>query len=173
VLDSAALQKISALETALYQHPALKLDVTGRFDPVADKEGLKHVFIEREVKAQKFKRMLKKGDAPASVDQVVVSKEEYPEMLFQAYKHTKFPKPRTLGFVKKLPPDEMERLMLAHATVTESDLRTLAAARAQAVKDALLKSGKVAPERVFIVAETEASKEAKAAGLTRVDFSLK
>lgn len=172
VLDAAALKKLTALETALYQHPGLKLDVTGRFDPVADKEGLKHVFVEREVKAQKFKRMLKKGDAPASVDDVVVSKEEYPEMLFLAYKHTKFPKPRTLGFVKKLPPGEMERLMITHTTVSESDLRNLASARAQAVKDALLKSGKVAPRRVFITAETKPSKEAKAAGLARVDFAL-
>ncbi len=104
---------------------------------------------------------------------MVVSKEEYPEMLFLAYKHKKFPKPRTLGFVKKLPPDEMERLMLAHTTVTEDDLRQLALARAQAVKNALLKAGRVAPQRVFIAAETEASKEARAAGLARVDFSLK
>jgi len=173
VLDSAALQKVSALDTALYEHPGLNLDITGRFDPETDRKGLARAFVQREVKAQKFKKLLKKDEAPASVDAVVVTREEYPEMLFLAYKHKKFPKPRTLGFVKRLPPDEMERLMLTHTTVTDDDLRQLALARAQAVKNALLKAGRVAPQRVFIVAETEASKEARAAGLTRVDFSLK
>ncbi len=173
-LDAAALTKVEQLETALYNHPGLKLDITGRFDPEADKDGLKRVLVEREVKAQRFKELLKKGQAPASVDDVQLTKEEYATFLFEAYKHAKFPKARTvIGLVKKLPGDEMDRLLLLHTTVTEDDLRQLARARAQAVKDALLKSGKVAAERVFLAAEGSASEEAKKAGLSRVDFSLK
>ena len=173
-LDPAALKKVEHLETALYDHPGLKLDITGRFDPAADKEGLKRVFVEREVKAQRFKELLKKGQAPASVDAVQLSKEEYSKYLFEAYKHAKFPKARTvIGLVKKLPDDEMDRLLLLHTTVTEDDLRKLALARAQAVKDALLKSGKVPAERVFLAAQGAASEEAKKAGLSRVDFTLK
>ncbi len=68
VLDSAALQKVSALDTALYEHPGLNLDITGRFDPEADRKGLARAFVQREVKAQKFKKLLKKDEAPASVD---------------------------------------------------------------------------------------------------------
>ncbi len=173
-LDAAAQKKVEQLETALYSHPGLKLDITGRFDPEADKEGLKRALVEREVKAQRFKELLKKGQAPASVDAVQLTKEEYSKYLFEAYKHAKFPKARTaIGLVKKLPDDEMERLLLLHAAVTEDDLRKLALARAQGVKDALLKSGKVPAERVFLAAEGTASEEAKKAGLSRVDFTLK
>ncbi len=173
-LDAAAQKKAEQLETALYNHPGLKLDITGRFDPQADKEGLKRALVEREVKAQRFKELLKKGEAPASVDAVQLTKEEYSKYLFEAYKHAKFPKARTvIGLVKKLPDDEMDRLLVLHTTVTEDDLRKLALARAQAVKDALLKSGKVPAERVFLAAEGTASEEAKKAGLSRVDFTLK
>lgn len=173
-LDPAALQKVQQLETALYDHPGLKLDITGRVDPTADREGLRRAFVEREIKAQRFKELLKKGQAPASVDAVQLTPKEYSEYLFEAYKHAKFPKARTLiGTVKRLPDDEMKRLLLLHTTVTDEELKQLAIARAQAVKDALLKSGKVPAERVFLAAQGAASQEAKKAGLSRVDFTLK
>jgi len=41
--------------------------------------------------------------------------------------------------------------MLTHIEVKEADLRTLAFQRAMKVKDAILKSGKVESERIFIV----------------------
>ncbi len=173
-LDPAALQKVQQLETALYDHPGLKLDITGRVDPTADREGLRRAFVEREIKAQRFKELLKKGQAPASVDAVQLTPKEYSEYLFEAYKHVKFPKARTLiGTVKRLPDDEMKRLLLLHTSVTDEELKQLAIARAQAVKDALLKSGKVPAERVFLAAQGAASEEAKKAGLSRVDFTLK
>lgn len=126
------------------------------------------------MKAQRFKELLKKGQAAASVDAVQLTPKEYSEYLFEAYKRGKFPKARTvIGMVKRLPDDEMERLLLLHTTVTGDDLKRLALARAQAVKDALLKSGKVAAERVFLASEGSASEEAKKAGLSRVDFTLK
>jgi hypothetical protein len=58
--------------------------------------------------------------------------------------------------------------------VTEEDLRLLADARAQAAKQWLVETGKIATERVFIVAS-----KLDAAGIqdkgkpTRVDFALK
>ena len=92
-----------------------------------------------------------------------------------AYKAEKFPKPRTwLGFVKSLPVPEMEKLMLTHIEIKDDDLRQLASRRALAVKDYIVKSGKVTADRVFLIEPKSLAPEKKE-GLkdSRVDFRLK
>jgi hypothetical protein len=77
-----------------------------------------------------------------------------------AYKAEKFPKPRNvLGFAKSLPVPEMEKLMLTNIAITDNDLRSLAAQRAMKVKDIILKSGKIQPERAFIIEPRSLSPE--------------
>ena len=172
-LDATATGRLDALVKALTQRPALKLDVEGKADAEKDPEGLRRVLFERKVKARKAEELAKKGEA-VPVDDVVVSKEEWPEYLERAYRKEKFPKPRTaLGFVKKLPPEEMEKLMLTNIQVTPDDLRQLALERATAVKDYLLAGGKVAPDRVFLVEPGAAQKPKPGETLSRVDFTLK
>jgi hypothetical protein len=92
-----------------------------------------------------------------------------------AYKEEKFPKPSNfLGIAKDLPDPEMEKLMLTHIEIKEGDLRTLAAQRAMKVKDAILKSGQVEPERVFILEPKSLAPEKKEKLKdSRVDFKLK
>jgi hypothetical protein len=76
--------------------------------------------------------------------------------------------------LKDLPVAEMERLMLSNAEVGEGDLQQLANARAQAAKGWLVETGKVAPERVFIVSSKTGAGDIKDQGkATRADFSLK
>jgi hypothetical protein len=58
--------------------------------------------------------------------------------------------------------------------VTDDDLRALASRRALAVKDYILKSKKVEPERVFLVEPKSLSPEKKEKPSdSRVDFKLK
>ncbi len=166
-LDEAAKKKLDALAKALENRPALKLEATGRFSGDKDREGLKRLRLERKVKAQKLADLAKKGEAPSSVDDVVVEEKEYETWLVRAYKKEKFPKPRNmLGVAKSLPAPEMENLMLANLPVTDDDLRQLALARANAVKDYLTGPAKVEAARVFVLepGKTPAS---------RVDFSLR
>ncbi len=172
-LDATATGRLDALAKALAQRPALKLDVEGKADAEKDPEGLKRALFERKVKARKAEELARKG-AAVPVDDVVVSKEEWPEYLERAYRKEKFPKPRTaLGFVKKLPPEEMEKLMLTNIQVGPDDLRQLALERATAVKDYLLSGGKVAADRVFLVEPGAARKPKPGETLARVDFVLK
>ena len=49
------------------------------------------------------------------------------------------------------PPDPMEAILLATFPVDESDLETLAASRAKAVRAYLLQSGKVEAARLFLM----------------------
>jgi len=127
------------------------------------------------VKAQKLKEMVKKGQPVVPVDDIKIEPPEYEKYLKIAYKEEKFPKPKNvIGMAKDLPAPEMEKLMLTHIEIKESDLRTLASQRSMKVKDAILKSGQVEPERVFIL-EPKSLTPAKKEKVkdSRVDFKLK
>jgi len=174
-LDGEDVGKLKNLAKALTERPGLKLDVAGRVEPDADREGLKRASIDRKVKAQKFDDLRREGKAPASADAVKVEPAEYEKYLRRAYGDEKFPKPRNaIGFARDLPVPEMEKLMLTHAQVTDEDLRLLANARAQAAKDWIVDEGKVAAERVFLVAPKLTADGIKDKGKpTRVDFAVK
>ena len=67
----------------------------------------------------------------------------------------------------------MEKLMLANTVVTDDDLVTLANQRAQLAKDAITKDGKVALDRVYLLApKLDAKGDEKRKG-SRVDFALR
>jgi uncharacterized membrane protein len=125
-----AQAKLQSIGKALADRPALKLDIAGRVDPEADREGLRKASLERQVRAQKAKELGKAADAA----DVAVDAAEYPKYLAAAYRAADFPKPRNvIGFVKDLPVPEMETLLLSHASATDEDLRRLAYERAHSV----------------------------------------
>ena len=174
-LVSGDQRKLENLAKALNERPGLKLEVTGRVEAGADREGLKRASIDGKVKAQKFSELRRAGTAPASVDAVTVEPGEYEKYLQRAYGEETFPKPRNvIGIAKTLPVAEMENLMLAHTQIAEDDLRLLANARAQAAKEWLVSEGKVPAERVFIIAPKLTAEDIKDKGKpTRADFALK
>ena len=171
-INEAAGKKLEMLAKALSERSALKLEITGRADPEADQEGIKRVAMERAMKAEKLKDIMKKGGEGDSLDSVEIAPDEYKNYLARAYKNAKFPKPRNLvGMQKELPVEEMEKLMLTNQPVSDDDVRQLAKQRAENVQAWLIDQGKVPPERVFLTPpKTEADDKAKA---SRVDFSLR
>ncbi|MEO6163426.1 MAG: DUF748 domain-containing protein, partial [Candidatus Binatia bacterium] len=176
-LNQTAQTKIATLAKALNNRPSINLELTGRVDPASDLEGLKRVGIERKAKAQKMRDLVRQGQAQRSLDDIQFDKDEYPKYLKAAYGEEIFPKPRNLiGLAVDLPVAEMEKLMMQHAKATDDDMRQLASQRAQAVRDALLASGQVGTERIFIVAAKPLSNEeqVKLKGKpNRVDFNMK
>jgi uncharacterized protein involved in outer membrane biogenesis len=175
-LSQTAEAKTKTLANAMTNRPGLKLEITGRAEPGGDLEGLKRVSIENKVRAQKLKDLARQGNAPKSVEEVQVSKEEYERYLRAAYDTESFPKPRNLiGLAQTLPVPEMENLMLKHAAVSDGDVRALANRRAQVVRDRLL-AANISADRLFIIAAKPAAKEEQAktkARPSRVDFSLR
>ena len=175
MLTTQAQDKLGTLQKGLIERPGIKLDITPRADPQADREGLRRYRYEQQLKAQKLKDLVKQGAAVKSVDEVTMEQQEYEKYLLRAYKEAKFPKPRNaIGLPKSLPPDEMEKLMLTSTQVTDDDLLKLANERGQAVKDHLTRSGEVALERVFLIAPmvTPPKPGDKLKG-SRADFALK
>ena len=175
VIAEQNMKKIDTLVKALHDRPSLKLDVEGHVDLEKDKDGLIQYLFSKKIKAQKLNEMVKKGQPAVPVDEVKVEPAEYEKYLKMAYKEEKFPKPRNfLGMAKDLPAPEMEKLMLTHIEVKEGDLRTLASQRSMKVKDTILKSGQVEPERVFILEpKSLAPQKKEKLKDCRVDFKLK
>lgn len=171
-ISEPAGKKLETLAKALSERAALKLEITGRADPEADKEGIKRVAIERLMKAEKMKDVLKKSGEGNSLDSIEIGADEYRTYLTRAYKEAKFPKPRNMvGLQKELPVEDMEKLMLANQPVTDDDVRALAARRAETVQGWLTEQGKVPVERIFLLPpKIVADEKAKT---SRVDFSLR
>jgi len=155
-------KKIDTLIKALSDRPALKLDIEGHVDLERDREGLKQFLFQRKLRAEKLKEIVKKRQPAVPVDEVKIEPQEYQKYLKLAYKKEKFPKPKNiLGMAKDIPAPEMEKLMLTHIEIKESDLRSLANQRAMSVKDAISKLGKIESERIFILEPKSLSPEKK------------
>jgi hypothetical protein len=174
-ITDAAAKKIGIVTKALYDRPALKLDIEGYVSPEEDKEGLRRYLFTRKVKTQKLRDRAKRGQEAPPVDEVKVEPEEYEKYLRKAYKAEKFPKPRNIiGLAKDLPVSEMEKLMITNIDVTNDDLRQLASRRAQEARNMILKAGKVEPARVFVLDSKSLGPEKKENVRDgRVDFRLR
>jgi hypothetical protein len=156
------LKKIDTLIKALSERPALKLDIEGHVDLEKDREGLKQFLFQRKLKAQKLKEIVKKNQPAVPVDEVQIDPKEHEKYLKLAYKEEKFPKPKNiLGMTKDIPGPEMEKLILTHIEIKESDLRALANLRAMNVRGAILKPGKIESEKIFILEPKSLSPEKK------------
>ncbi|MGH7411954.1 MAG: DUF748 domain-containing protein, partial [Candidatus Methylomirabilis sp.] len=168
-------QKLDTLIKALSERPSLKLEIEGHVDAERDKEGLRQYFFDRKLKAQKLKERVKQGAQPLPVDEMKIEPHEYEKYLRIAYKAEKFPKPRNfLGFEKSLPVPEMEKLMFTNIVATDNDMRLLASQRSMRVKDMILQSGKIEPERLFIIEPKSLSPERREKIKdSRVDFRMK
>ena len=79
-----------------------------------------------------------------------------------------------MGLLKTLPDDEMKKLMLENLKVTDDDLKGLAEARAQEVRDYLVETGKIDPARIFLIKANALSPEKIDKALnSRVSLSIK
>jgi hypothetical protein len=168
-------QKLDTLVQALYDRPALNVEIEGHVDTEQDKEGLTQYFFEKQLKAQKYEDVVKKDSPNISVDQITIEPEEYEEYLWEAYKESDFKKEKNfIGLTKKLEVPEMEQLLREHINIDEDDLRLLAVQRAQRVKDYILESDKVESERIFLIEPQSLAPERKE-GLrdSRVDLRLR
>jgi len=174
-ISPEAQKKLDTLTEALYERPSLDLDVEGHIDIEKDKEGLMAYLFDKKLRAQKLKRMTKKGSPVIPIDEVKIEPDEYEEYLKKAYKAETFKKPKNLiGLNKSLPAPEMEKLIRENMTVQDDDLKQLALERAKAVEAYLLQSEKIEPERIFLVKPKSLVPEKKG-GLkdSRVNLSLK
>lgn len=158
---------------ALYDHPAVKVELTGQADPAEDGKALTKSHFERLLKVQKLKDLAGK-EAASDVDAIEIGAEEYNRYLKKAYQAADFKRPRNfLGMLKDIPPKEMQKLLYDHIVITDNELRDLAVARAKAVQDVLIEKGPVEPARIFLIEPQGASSAAKGQKGRRVEIAIK
>jgi hypothetical protein len=169
----AGRSKLDTLAKALFERPALHLEIEGHASPVRDREALRRQQLQRKVKAQKMKETVAAGGDTST--NVIVTDTEYPKYLKRAYEaETGIAKPKNaLGMLKEIPVSEMERLMLGAIVIIDDDLRLLARQRAQTAREQMLRSKKIETERVFLVEPKSIEPEHKEKVRdSRVDFRL-
>ena len=139
-----AEEQLGKLIQIMHERPALRLEMQGHAAPEAEEEALRNFRFVGKLKAQKLKDMRAAGSRRAPQEEIRIEPEEYERILRRVYQAENFPKPRDeSGDLKVLPPEEMEKLMRNHIRLTEEDFQVLADQRAEAVRDHILKSGKV------------------------------
>src|SRR5262249_44644820 len=135
------------------------------------REGLREARLDYEIKRRKAEDEHQNVEI-AAINQAEVTPDEYNKYLWRVYKSADFAKPRgVLGMVKRLPPDEMKKLLLATIVLTDEDLRQLAEARAASVYHAL--TTRIVPSRLLVTAPKLNVQGISGGVTTRVDFSLK
>ena len=174
-LGKPATDKLQSLARALTDRPALKVDLTGRADPATDTEALRKLTLERQLVALKRRAAAQATDGAGGGDDTEsLSGAERTRFLTQAYRSATFERPRNaLRMLREVPEADMERMLLEHTQVSDSEVGDLASRRAQRAKDWLVENGKIAGERLFVLAPKTDVKELKGAGPARVDLALK
>ena len=170
-IDEEYTKRLETIANVLYDRPGLKMDIKGNVNAAQETDALHNIQFERLVKNEKYKKISKKKDAALSLDEITVEPDEYKKFLKIAYKEATFEKPKNaIGLTKRLPPEEMEKLLRDNIIITEDDLRLLAIERANQVKSFLVEAGPVEPERIFII-EPAINKDTD--GAPRVDIVIK
>ncbi|CCO23167.1 DUF748 domain-containing protein [Maridesulfovibrio hydrothermalis] len=144
------LAKVESVAKAMQDRPGLKLEISGFTSP-DDIPALEEMAFRRQVAMPKFLELEGDENAPDSVDEVVVSEEEYPEYLEAAYKDATFERPTNfLGIVTAQPLPDMEKALRDHIKITDTQLAELSRSRAEIIRTLLTEKFGVAPERVFL-----------------------
>lgn len=153
-LSATEKDKLQRMAQALMDRPSLEVEVSGFIDPDNDAEGYRREQLTMQIKRLKYLDLIKQGELSegAKEEDVTIPAEEYLDYLWKVYRKADFPKPRNyFGMTKKLPETEMEKLIYANTPVAEDTLAELAQTRALTVQNFLIKEGKLAPERIFLI----------------------
>ncbi len=146
-------EKLARLAQALAERPGLKIEAKAFIDPENDPEGYRRETLAARIRELAYREMVSKELLPEGTDMstLAVPAEDYADYLWDIYRQGDFPKPRNfIGMIKKLPVEEMEKLLYVNTTVDQDTLAELALARAVAVQNYLTVNAGLAKDRVFL-----------------------
>jgi hypothetical protein len=84
-LTADGMKKLDSLQKALFDRPALRLEITGGIDPDADREGLQRAALDRDIRARLWQKLSKAERATSSVDQLPLAPEIRAEWVRKIY----------------------------------------------------------------------------------------
>ncbi|MBE9582003.1 MAG: DUF748 domain-containing protein [Proteobacteria bacterium] len=156
-LGAEQIRKLDKLVKALYERPALRLEIKGAADTEYDRVALAEAELLSQLKRAKLEELGAAGlPVPARTEDISLSDDDYARLITQAYVD-KF------GEHPKTPPSEPPKIepgvliatakqrLIENMPVDETSLRHLAQERARQIKGHLIQKGEIPDERVFIV----------------------
>ncbi len=161
----AAQERFGLLARSLGQRPALGLELEGTAGEEQDGPALRRAALERSLRRARAATL---RPPPASPDELALSRDERARLVREAYDAAFPPGARKPGEAAPSPA-EMEERLAARAEVPADAYRSLAAARAQRAREALLAAG-LDQARLFLVQGGERAAKERGA---RVYFSVK
>ncbi len=150
-LTAESLPRLSKLQQALIDRPALKLDITVHIDPLNELGDIRRTRLMSRMQAERRKHS-PASDTTADTPPNRWGEADYGQWLQRLYDSTSVPnKPRNvIGIAKKIPLADMESLLMSAINVSDDALRELAQERAAAVRNVL--GDQVPTERLFTLA---------------------
>ena len=172
-LDPEQQTKLAELAEVLFKRPSLTLEISAFADRDNDPEAFRHNQLQQRLLDIKQRELEIKNSPEAQAKQLAITAEEYPELLAYAYKEATFPRPRTsLGTLKELPVEEMEKLLLSNILAGDEELGELAKQRALVVRDALQTLQPELKPRLFLKQTNIFQKPAEDNSASRVEFGI-
>jgi len=174
-LDEAGRSRLASVGKGMAERPSLRLELSGRVDPEADRAALRQAKVQAAVRAQVARDRVRRGEAAPPLAQLVPTRDEYEAALRVVYRQAPIARPRNaLGLTRDLPVPEMETLLLTASQVGDEDLSALSAERARAVEAWLVSEAGLSPERIFRVpAKDDAQPSGGKRSAARVDLLLR
>ncbi|WP_302552925.1 DUF748 domain-containing protein [uncultured Bilophila sp.] len=148
-INPAAQERLKRIAKALEEHPRVKIELVGMYEPASDTRGLKRLRVIRKVQARHHAALPAKQRAANPAGTIKLSPGEYERFLLHVYKDS--PAGRKAAGGEE--PDIMEQKLQALENVTQADLEALAHSRAEEVRAFLLKHGPGLGKRVGIASK--------------------
>lgn len=148
-INPAAQERLKRIAKALEEHPRVKIELVGMYEPASDTRGLKRLRVIRKVQARHHAALPTKQRAANPAGTIKLSPGEYERFLLCVYKDS--PAGRKAAGGEE--PDIMEQKLQALENVTQADLEALARSRAEEVRAFLLKHGPGLGKRVGIASK--------------------
>lgn len=155
-LTPPELEKIRQLQSALQQRPDLKVEITGPYDPEIDIPGLQYFRLRDEA-------LGRLGQQAADQNEEIEMLDDEIRSVLEGLFEERFPE-TSLGSLKDQHRDASSDLdelayatalwnrLLTSETITNDDLLSLAAARAEAIRTAFLAGGEFSADRIRLAA---------------------
>ncbi len=142
---------MKGLADVLGQRPGLSIAVIGHAAPEADRKALEDRAFRRKLQVIKFDDLPRKIREKTAMEELEITDQEYPDLLWEAYKDEPVQKEKNaIGMHKEVPREVQETKLRELINVTDEDLIRLASSRAEFVKTHLVQELKVDPGRVFL-----------------------
>ncbi len=85
VLSPDNEKKLDSLVKGLYERPGLSLEIAGSIDPEADREGLRHANLDKQIRTREWASLRKSERATTTPDQITLTPKEHAAWVKKLY----------------------------------------------------------------------------------------